>query len=59
MAVRASMDIWLRRIPVPTTVSDPERILKLPTAGVAGRPPVGAAPGDAGLDVHNLLNRRK
>jgi hypothetical protein len=26
MEVRASMDIWLRRIPVPTTVNDPERI---------------------------------
>src|SRR5260370_26739513 len=26
MESRASMDIWLRRIPVPTTVRDPERI---------------------------------
>src|SRR6516162_5387454 len=26
MEVRASMDIWLRRIPVPTMVNDPERI---------------------------------
>src|SRR5438270_102653 len=36
MATRASSDTWLRRIPVPTTVSDPRR-MAIPGKGV-GKP---------------------
>src|SRR5947209_4912940 len=44
MEARASIDIWLRRIPVPTTVSDPEAIPGVPFTG-----PEQVCPGRYGI----------